>query len=171
MDEVTVRAGGPEDVALVLGLLDGATEWLVSLGRTDQWGTEPHSTDPRRIDQVTGFATSGGLWIAERGGEAVAALSLGPSVPPVPPVDEPEVYVRLLVSDRTSGRGAGAVLLDHARQIAKEDGITLLRVDCFASEDEALIGYYESQGFTRTERFEVKLPDRVWTGQVLAQRL
>ena len=39
----------------MLRLLDGATEWLVARGRTDQWGTEPHSTNPRRIEQINGF--------------------------------------------------------------------------------------------------------------------
>ena len=53
---MNIRRAGRDDVPVVLGLLDGATEWLVARGRTDQWGTEPHSTSPRRIAQITSFA-------------------------------------------------------------------------------------------------------------------
>ncbi|GAA0593606.1 GNAT family N-acetyltransferase [Kribbella sandramycini] len=170
---MTIRPGGGDDVPAVLALLDKATEWLVARGRTDQWGTEPHSTSERRINQITGFAAERQLWIAEDAGRVVGALAIGPAQPPVPPVDEPEVYVRLLVTDReAAGSGIGGVLLDHARQLAREAGISLVRVDCFGGNDGALVRYYESQGFTRDAAFvvtRVNAPD--WPGQVLVQRL
>jgi hypothetical protein len=53
----------------VLALLDRATEWLVANGRTEQWGTQPHSTDPRPVTQITAFAEANGLWIAEADGQ------------------------------------------------------------------------------------------------------
>ncbi|HET6988261.1 MAG TPA: GNAT family N-acetyltransferase, partial [Kribbella sp.] len=70
----TIRRAGRDDVPAVLALLDGATEWLVARGRPDQWGTEPHSTSPRRVAQITEFAESGGLWVAEQDGRVVGAL-------------------------------------------------------------------------------------------------
>lgn len=93
-------------------------------------------------------------------------------MPYVPAVDEPELYVRLLVTDRSlAGHGIGSTLLDHARELARAAGVGLLRVDCFAGGDGALVRYYERQGFTRTEAFAVPVNGSEWPGQVLAQRL
>jgi GNAT superfamily N-acetyltransferase len=167
-----IRQGVGADVPAVLGLLAGATEWLVGRGRADQWGTEPHSANPRRIEQVRGFVADGGLWIAELDGRVVGALSVGEALPYVSPATEPELYVRLLVTDRKlAGHGIGTVLLDHARELARADDVELLRVDCFAGGDGALVRYYEKQGFTRAEQFVVPVNGSEWPGQVLIQRL
>jgi GNAT superfamily N-acetyltransferase len=172
MTGMKIRVGGPEDIPVVLALLDRASEWLVAQGRTDQWGTEPHSTNPRRIGQITGFATSGGLWIAELAGRPVGALAVGEALPHVPPATEPELYVRLLVTDReTKGSGVGSALLVLARSLAKEQGVGLLRLDCFAGGDGALVRYYERQGFTRAETFTERAGASEWQGQILVQRL
>jgi GNAT superfamily N-acetyltransferase len=169
---VTIRLAGRSDVSAVLALLDSATEWLVAQGRTDQWGTEPHSTSPRRVEQITEFADDGGLWVAEADGRVVGALAVGAALPYVPRATEPEVYVRLLVTHRASaGQGIGAELLDHARALARTAGVGLLRVDCFAGGDGALIRYYEKQGFTRDVEFAVPVTGSEWRGQVLSQRL
>jgi GNAT superfamily N-acetyltransferase len=169
--QISIRRAGRDDVPAVLALLDGATEWLVARGRTDQWGTEAHSTNPRRVAQITGFADDG-LWVAEADGRVVGALAVGPAMSYVPTVDEPELYVRLLVTDRASaGQGIGGELLDHARGLAREAGVGLIRVDCFAGGDGALVRYYEKQGFVRDVEFTVPVNDWEWPGQVLSQRL
>lgn len=156
----------------VLGLLDRATEWLVALGRTDQWGTEPHSTNPKRVGQIREFADDDGLWVAEADGKVVGALAVGAAQPFVPPAAEPELYVRLLVTDRAAkGSGIGTALLDHARSLARGLGVDLLRVDCFAGGDGALVRYYEKQGFTRAEEFTVPANGGDWPGQILVERL
>ena len=166
--ELKIRPGGRADVPAVLALLDGAVEWLVAAGRTGQWGTEPHSTRPGRIEQITGFADSGGLWIAETGGRAVGALTVGEAMPYVPAAVEPELYVRLLVTERASaGHGIGTTLLGLARELAREQGVGLLRVDCYAGGDGALVRYYERQGFTRDQTFSIG----DWPGQILVERL
>ena len=170
---LTVRRGARADVDAVLRLLDGATEWLVARGRTDQWGTEPHSTNPRRIEQINGFVDDEGLWVAETAdGRVVGALAVGAAMAGVPPATEPELYVRLLVTDRaSSGTGIGTDLLEHARSLGRGLGVDLLRVDCFAGGDGALVRYYEKQGFTRAEQFAVPVKDSDWPGQILFQRL
>ena len=169
---MTIRRAGRDDVPAVLKLLDGATEWLVARGLTEQWGTAPHSTSPRRVAQITGFADDGGLWIAENP-QVVGALAVGTAMDYVPPATEPELYVRLLVTDRAfAGQTIGGVLLDHARALARDAGVSLLRVDCYAGGDGALIRYYEKQGFTRDAEFAVpRVNDSDWPGQLLVQRL
>lgn len=169
---LSTRRGGPDDIAAVLELLDQATNWLVANGRTDQWGTEAHSTNPRRVEQIKGFVADEGLWVAETGGRVVGALAVGEALPYVPPATEPELYIRLLVTDRAAqGSGIGTDLLEHARTLARGLGVELLRVDCFGGGDGALIRYYEKQGFTRAEPFGVQVSDSEWPGQLLYQRL
>jgi GNAT superfamily N-acetyltransferase len=160
------------DVPAVLGLLDKATEWLVAQGRTDQWGTEAHSTNPRRVAQIQEFASGEGLWVSEVDGRVAGALAVGDATSYVPPATEPELFIRLLVTDRAlQGTGIGTGLLDQARSLGRGLGVGLLRVDCFGGGDGALIRYYEKQGFTRAEAFGVPVNDSVWPGQVLIQRL
>jgi GNAT superfamily N-acetyltransferase len=165
-----IRAGSNSDLDSVVDLFDEAVEWLVAQGRPDQWGSEPFSQSEAKIDFVRKLVSEGDLFIAEADGEAVGALIINPNpLPYVPPIDEPELYVRLLIaSRRRKGERIGSGLVQQARDEAARRGIDLLRVDCYASEDEALIRYYESQGFTRTQRIEVKPGVSV---QVFKQRL
>ncbi|SCG73071.1 GNAT family N-acetyltransferase [Micromonospora coxensis] len=170
---ITIRPGGRDDAGTVLRLLDDATAWLVARGRTGQWGTEPASTDPRRIAQAEAWSTGGGLYLAEAGDATVGALVVGGATAYVPPADEPELYVNLLVTDRAyAGHGIGARLLAYAAQLARERGVGLLRVDCYGGDDRALVRFYESCGFTATDPFTVPRPGRApWPGQVLQRRL
>ncbi|RJQ79056.1 GNAT family N-acetyltransferase [Pseudonocardiaceae bacterium YIM PH 21723] len=167
--EFTIRPGGPDDLETLLTMFDDAVAWLVAQGRTGQWGTEPFSTIPRRRDSAQDLATSGGLHLAEIDGRPAGALVVTEQpFEHIPAVDERELYVRLLLTAREfTGHRVGGRLLDHARAIAGERGIGLLRVDCWAGGDGRLVAYYTGQGFTPTEQFTV----RDWTGQVLAQRL
>jgi hypothetical protein len=64
------------------------------------------------------------------------------------------------------------VLVDRARAEAAADGVSVLRVDCWAGSPR-LVGWYEEHGFERTETFSVKVTldegegDVEWIGQVL----
>jgi ribosomal protein S18 acetylase RimI-like enzyme len=171
--DASVRPGALADVKPVLELLDGASRWLAARGRTGQWGTEPHSTNPRRLTAMMRWVPQGHLHVAELGGVVVGAIVVGEAPENIPVVYEPELYVNLLVTDRArQGRGLGATLLDHARVLAVRRGIGLLRVDCYAGDDRALVDWYRRQGFTPTEPFTVRLPTGAdWPGQVLEQRL
>jgi GNAT superfamily N-acetyltransferase len=160
------------DTATVLALLDKAASWLVARGRTGQWGTGQQSTDPRRIATARKWAESGGLYLAWLDDVPVGALAVGEAPGYVGPATEPELYVNLLVSDRDhAGRGIGAALLEHARGLAEEAGKHLLRLDCYAGDDRALVGYYESQGYVATEAITVDTPSGPWPGQILVKLL
>lgn len=163
-----VRLGGSDDVPLVLSFFDEAVRWLVAQGITAQWGTEPFSTNPRRVAAAVDWAASGGLRIANHDGVAVGALVVGKAPDYVPPAADPELYVIALVTSRApEARGAGRFLLGVAEREAREMGVPLLRVDCFGGGDGSLIKVYESAGFTRTVGFNVGN----WPGQVLERRL
>ncbi|MFD7509392.1 GNAT family N-acetyltransferase [Streptomyces sp. NPDC059853] len=165
-----IRSGGSDDVPLILGMLDGAVEWLVARGRTGQWGTEPWSARPKAVARVGEIVAGGEPWIAEIDGEPAGTLTLTPHPAPyVAAVDEPEVYVHLLVTDRRfAGRGVGAALLEHARAEARRKDISLVRVDCYAGDDGRLEAYYRSQGFALVEHFTA---NGDWPGALLAQRV
>jgi GNAT superfamily N-acetyltransferase len=105
--------------------------------------------------------------MAEIGGTPVGAMVLGAAPSYVRAADEPEVYVEAFITDRRyAGRGVGRALLDRAVAEAVASGTSLLRVDCWAGGDGALVRYYERAGFTPTERFTVG----DWPGQVLIRR-
>ncbi|MEO3750655.1 GNAT family N-acetyltransferase [Streptomyces sp. B6B3] len=164
-----IRKGGEGDLPVILGMLDGAVDWLVARGRTGQWGTEPWSARPRAVERVGEIVRSGTPWLAEIDGQPVGTITLSPEHSPyVAPPPEPEVYVHLLVTDRRhAGRGIGAALLAHAVAEARREGVGLLRVDCYAGDDGRLVEFYRGQGFEPTERFTVG----DWPGQLLAQRV
>jgi GNAT superfamily N-acetyltransferase len=172
-ENIDIRPGTVADVPIVLGLLDKAVRWLVERGRSGQWGTEPLSAQPRHHASTSAAARAGNLHLAYLGGQPVGALTVGNTPGYVPPAPEPELYVNLLVTDHAyAGHNIGGLLLDHARQLGRACGAVLLRVDCYAGDDQALIRYYERQGFQRVTPFEVARENApAWPGQLLQDRL
>jgi GNAT superfamily N-acetyltransferase len=168
------KASGPvsADASTILQLLDGAVDWLATRGSTGQWGTQPASQNPRFITHASNFAAGDGLYFAYLDGRPVGALCVGDAQPYAPPATEPELYVQLLVADRSkAGMGIGARLLSHARELALDAGVNLLRVDCYRGPDGALVEYYRGQGFTATHEFTVPRESDEWPGQILERRL
>lgn len=165
---IDIRPGDERDLPVVMALFDAAVEWLVARGSAAQWGTEPWSGDPEREDRIRRMVAEGDLFIAELEEDPVGALVLGERSPYVPPVDEPEVFVALLLTSRVHiGRGVGSTLLAFAREEARRRGVGLLRVDCWSGGDGKLVEYYRGQGFTPT--VEVVVKDT--KAQVFEQRL
>ena len=143
---IRIRPGSLADAPAILDMLDGAVAWMNARGNTEQWGTTPYSRQPGGVARVEGYTTENATYIA----------------------DEPERYVRLLISDRRhAGLGIGAALLAHAEDEARRAGVALLRVDCWAGGGGELVAFYQRCGFTPTERFQVK----AWPGQVLVKRV
>lgn len=168
---VRIRPGGPADAPATLGMLDAAVAWMNDRGNTEQWGTTPYSRKDGGAARVDRYLTENAPFVAELDGTPVGTLVLdsGPSPQmPVAPAEEPELYVRLLVSDRRyAGLGVGAALLAHAVEEARRTGVHLLRVDCWAGGGGELVAYYQRNGFTPTDRFLAGS----WPGQVLARRV
>lgn len=84
-EALTIRCASVADAAAVLGLFDEVIAWFVAIGNPQQWGTEPWSSIPRRITQVTDACALAGAWVAETAqGEVRAFLALGEAMPYVP---------------------------------------------------------------------------------------
>jgi GNAT superfamily N-acetyltransferase len=164
-----IRSGSVADVPVVMAMFDEAVAWMVARGNTEQWGTEPWSSDPHKVEAATRKLDRGTLWLAEPDGVPAGALVTSDGPPNyIEQAAEPELYVTLLItSRRQAGRGIGAQLLAHARTLAEQQAVHLIRVDCHRAPDESLIRYYEGNGFTRVRPFTVG----DWPGQLLAQRL
>jgi len=170
---VTLRRAVPEDVSAVLGLFDEAIAWFVRIGNTKQWGSEPASGQPRWIARAEAWCSGADTWVAEHAEMGVCgALVLGNAVEYVPIADEPEVYVRVLIGSRDArAKGVGRLLLAFADERATDQGVGLLRVDCYAGGSGSLVGFYESCGYERAEAFAVGEAPDAWPGQVLTRRL
>ena len=162
-----IRRGGPGDADAVIALFDEAVAWMVARGQTGQWGSEPMSRNEKMVARVRGWAAGDGLWIMDDGGVAVGALVVGERPEHVHAAEEPERYVELLLSSRArAGERIGARLVEHAVGLAREAGLPLLRVDCWAGAPR-LVAFYEEHGFVRDGTFDV----RGWVGQVFSMRL
>ncbi len=162
-----IRRGTAADADAVIGLFDEAVAWMVARGQTGQWGTRPMSENEKLGARVREWATGDGLWMAEQDGATAGALVVGERPEHVHPADEPELYVELLLSSRRlAGNRIGARLIMRAIELARERGVELLRVDCWAGAPK-LVGFYEDQGFVKDGTFDV----RGWIGQVFSMRL
>ncbi|SDL23303.1 GNAT family N-acetyltransferase [Nonomuraea jiangxiensis] len=163
-----IREGRDGDVDVVLAMFDSAVAWLVTQGRTGQWGSRPFSGDDHRRGQVAGWLAGGGMRIAEIDGGPAGCVVVGDAHDYVTPAAEPELYVQALVADhRYAGRSVGRQLLEWAVAEARGRGVGLVRVDCYAGDDGRLVAYYESCGFTRVQPFTV----REWPGMILQRRV
>lgn len=155
---VQFRTGSSADIDAVLALFDANVAWLVEQGRSAQWGSEPFSPSPKHVDFVRDLLASGVVTIAEIAGEAVgASVVTDHPMPYVPAIDEPERYLKLLISSPAyRGQKIGHRLIELARESTVSEGIDLLRVDCWSGGDRRLVSYYVSEGFTPTQEIEVR---------------
>ncbi|TDD79417.1 GNAT family N-acetyltransferase [Actinomadura darangshiensis] len=164
-----IREGGPDDAPVMMAMLDGAVAWLAANGRTGQWGGDPWSDDPRRVERIAGIARDDEIRVAEVDGHPAGVMAVAPGPPPyVDPVEEPELYITLLVTDRAfAGHGVGSALIAKARDEARANGAGLLRVDCYGGGDGRLVEYYRRNGFEVVRPFTVG----EWPGRLLSQRV
>jgi len=166
---LNIRRASEADAPAVLALFDEVIEWFVSIGNLQQWGSEPWSTVPRRITQVTDACALPGAWVAHNEHGVVRAfLALGESMPYVPAPTGPELYVRVLVASRdVRVRGIGRRLMAFADEQARAAGLDHLRVDCYGGGNGDLVRFYESCGYTRIAPFNVD----GWPGMLLGRQL
>ena len=153
-----IRPGTPDDIDVVLTLFDENVAWLVKRRRSAQWGDEPWSGDEKKVGFVRDLLAEGTFTIAEIDDSAVgASLIADHPMHYVPPLNEPERYLKLLIaSPRHRGTKIGKHLIELAREHTVAQGVSVLRVDCYSGGDRKLVDYYLSQGFIPTEEIEVR---------------
>jgi GNAT superfamily N-acetyltransferase len=169
-----IRDAGEDDLPDLLTIMDATMAWLVSLGRTGQWGSEPASASPSRVEHYRAYLRDHHARCAEIDGRPVGFCVVSEQLPSyVEPAGEPELYVRFLVTDRArKNTGIGAALVADAVAETRRRGLGLLRVDCYAGDDQKLVQQYVALGFTPAQPFTVERDGHPpWPGQVLAMRV
>lgn len=68
----------------------------------------------------------------------------------------------LLTTRDPAYRGLGARLLEEAKKEARNRGIGLLRLSCYAGGDGGIVRTYEKMGFSRNPPEVIPVPD--WGG-------
>lgn len=164
-----IRRATTLDAPAVLQLFDEVMTWFAEIGNHGQWGCEPWSALPRRVQMVTEACGLPEAWVVEDSECRVfGALVLGEAQSYVPPAIEPEIYVRVLIASRDKrARGVGRRLMAFAEDRARVAGVQRLRVDCYGGGSGALVRFYESCGYERISTFSVD----GWPGQLLGRNL
>ncbi len=135
----------PGDAPGVVALVIERTAWMDRVG-IRQWNAN-HYLEAYPEEYYREEAQAGRLYLLRRGDGAIAGAVVlrqedgqwedSPGAP--------ALYVHNLVAS-LADRGAGGRLLDHAADLAREGGLTALRLDCDAG-NAPLNEYYEKKGF------------------------
>ena len=143
-----------EDMTIILGLIEEASEWLQAKG-LDQW-KEPWPDRAQRDARVLRGLENGKTWLVRDEGIPVATVTMATrhngKVWTKPEctcnLGERAVYVHRLITARShAGRGLGGELIDWAGRRARRDyGAKWIRIDVWTS-NIALHDYYLKNGF------------------------
>ncbi|CZT22924.1 uncharacterized protein RCC_08632 [Ramularia collo-cygni] len=195
--QLTIRPAAlkSSDHELLIDFKDSQLEWLSEVGSTEQWGTQPaREGNPSVLEKCRQWVEKseshvpwGAEWcrafVAETStGTPVAGLVLDSKAPAyvraiLPGQDEqdPFVYLAYLISNRNAGgekKGAGAALINVAKEQTRKAGLNRICLDCFRGNGRKLVKYYESQGFVSIGDFSASVPDKDdWLGCVMEMRV
>lgn len=144
--EMTVRTASNSDASDVIALLHEAAAWMAAKG-TPAW-----DTSTLNLAFIEPFILRSELIVASCGPLIVGACTLSPTDPEFWP-DAPEgfaAYLHKLAVRRThAGRGVSERLVSRCREIAREQGCSMLRLDCHPN----LRSLYERLGFTHLDTY------------------
>ena len=141
-----VRLGRREDVEAVMALVRRVVPQMRALGNF-QWDDHYPNAAAFECDVDQGW-----LWIAEVQGQVAGAAAITTEQEPEYAevgwdLDQEAVVVhRLLVDPAFRGQGLAAALLRQAEEVARNWGITVLRVDT-NRENEATLRLFPSLGY------------------------
>src|SRR5258708_35820785 len=142
----------PNDVGVILALLDEAVVWLVRNGLEKQWGTTPFSELPRMRERLVAWIDQGILFTARSHDQLVGTLVVSETAPEYvahlwQSFPTSAFYLEAFMPARSrAGQGIGQVALQWAAQSAIQANKTTLWLDCWA-EDHPLCASYEHAGF------------------------
>jgi GNAT superfamily N-acetyltransferase len=140
---ITIRQAGPNDEAIVSGVLTEAAEWLIARNMS-MW--QPGELE---ADSITAHVAAGMYYLAERDGEPAGTLRFQLSDPlywPDLPQEEAVYIHRLAVCRKFAGGAVSGQLLEWAAERAASFGRAFVRLDCDAVRTR-LRSVYERNGF------------------------
>lgn len=147
-----IRRARPDELDVVLGLIDHAAHWLRSQKSTSQWARPWPSPDGRR-KRVYEALLDGQTWLLFDGDHPIGTVSIkliGHEELWTPEERRTEaVYLHRLVIDRAyAGDGLGAELIDWAgrKGASLQRNAELIRIDVWTDNTD-LHAYYRRQGF------------------------
>jgi ribosomal protein S18 acetylase RimI-like enzyme len=149
---VEIGLGPIEDLDDFIEILEEVGSWLWRRG-IHQW--EPGSNRAQRA-LLERFIQSGFLVTArsDTGLVAGAIITRQPTAEWVRLPGPGAIYLhKLAVSRMASGRGLGRQLLSHCELLARQDGATQMRLDCWDGSS-SLRSYYRSAGYRELEAVE-----------------
>lgn len=147
---MALQRAEPADMAIVIGLIDEAADWLRRYKNTDQW-SNPWPNRAARDSRVHIGLSQGKTWICWDYGTPAATLTADPERDPYwlnGAESEPAVYVhRLVVARAYAGLRLGALLLDWAGRTGRQrHGARWIRVSAWTT-NHGLHEYYRGEGF------------------------
>lgn len=163
-----IRQAHHNDLPTILRWRQEAAMWLATLG-TDQWSDAGLTHDSFQ-QRVTNSITTGETWIAEDDdGTPLGTIAVDSTADAGlwKPEELRGAYVihRMIIDRRAAGRDVGSALIDHAVDLAQQDGRVRLVLDAWTT-NEGLHRYYRSQGFRHVRT----VPDHWTPSAVLFER-
>ena len=126
----------------------------------------PFSSARASASACTGSGSAAGSTSPNRPASRSASWSSVPRRRTRPGARAGAIIILLLSSRRHAGRGIGTALVNKAIDEAYARAAEVLRVDCWAHAP-GLVRWYEKQGFSRSNRFELN----GWQGQIFTMDL
>jgi len=156
LGELTIDPAQPDELRVVIDILDEAAAWLHTKGITQQW----HSPSLQSfVEFMEKQIARGDVYLARIDGDAIGTFRFDWSDEELW-ADDPDGggYVHsFAIRTCAHGRGIGAAMMAWAKQHVREHGKKFLRLDCWGG-NEPLKKYYAGLGFT----FVKIVPEEDW---------
>jgi GNAT superfamily N-acetyltransferase len=150
--EAWVSQATHADIPGVLAVFDDAVGWLTQKGLSGQWGSTPFSEIPNMHTQFADWIDDGTLYVARLDGEIAGTIVVTGEAPKYAAhmwdsFPNTGLYIEAFATRRSpEGRGLGRRLLQWAEDYAKQNGKSVLWLDCWADNPD-LCDYYERAGY------------------------
>ncbi|MBI5031117.1 MAG: GNAT family N-acetyltransferase [Chloroflexi bacterium] len=149
---LTIDKAQPNDLNVVMEILNEAAAWLHSRGITKQW---PSPLPQDAWEFFRREIEKGDVYLARLIGDAVGTYRFAWAEPQLW-IDSDGGYVHsFAIRPHVHGNDIGAAMMAWAKQHVRERGKKFLRLDCW-SGNEPLKKYYAGFGFTLVRDVPVK---------------
>ncbi|MEV7174677.1 GNAT family N-acetyltransferase [Streptomyces sp. NPDC093224] len=174
VSDMTVAEGGPDHVLDFLAMFYDHSSWLVPVQYVVLLEALEWEEPPPIVKQVLRHVRDGQVRICRDLLTRITGGSVLTGEAPefAPPVEEPELYLHLLVARVRFRQFSMAALVADARAEAARRGARVFRTHCWAGEEGRMVREYEELGFTATLEFEELRSDgSFWPGRMLHTRV